>query len=154
MQFDNRQIIIKLKKRRYLSFIVYSVAMILLFFTEWFKRPVLGIDKSLFVISISVIYILYSIVTYILNYNFFSFSNDNDSYIFKFVSLRPFDSEKKTIILRKNSFRGIKIKESFFKLRKEIILFTETKNGVVSYPSISISALSKKNILLLKKILN
>lgn len=153
MQFDNRQTIIKLNKRRYLSFIIYALGLIFLFFSGWFERPVLGIEKSKYVIVISLLYILYLVVSYILNYTFFSFNDEGDTYTLRFVSLRPFDSEKKSIVLQKNYFRGIKIEESFFNFKKELIVFADTKNGVVSYPPISISALSKSHVLILKKLL-
>jgi hypothetical protein len=153
MQFDNRQAIIKLNKRRYLSFIFYTLGLIFLFFSDWFEKPVLGIEKPKYVIAISILYILYIGFIYIINNNFFSFCDENDTYVFKFVSLRPFDSEKKSIVLQKDYFRGIKIQESFFNFKKELIVFAETRNGVVSYPPVSISALSKSHILILKKLL-
>jgi len=154
MQFDNKQTVIKLTKRRYLSFISYTVGLILLFFSGWFEKPVLGIDKTIYVLSISILYILYIVITFITNYNFFSFKDEEDEFVFKFVSLRPFDNKKKSIIIKKKNFRGAEIKKALFNLKIELVLFVETKRGKVSYPPISISALESKYIKVLMDSLN
>lgn len=153
MQFDNRTSIIKLNKRRYISFISYSVLLIFVFFSGWFDKPVLKIDKSVYVIVFSLIYLVYIAVSFIINYSFVSFGDNNDAYVFKFVSLRPFDSKKKSIVIKKELFAGAQYNKSFFGLKQDLILFAKTKNGIVAYPSISISALDTKQIMALKKAL-
>lgn len=139
--------------RRYISIISYSLFMFIVFFSGWFDKPVLNIDKSVYVIAISSIYILYIIISYIINYSYISFSNDGEAFVFKFISLRPFDDKKKSIVLNKSLYKGAKIQSSFFNLKKDLLVFTQAKKGVVSYPPISISALNSKQVEMLKKAL-
>lgn len=153
MQFDNSKTVIKLNKRRYITILAYAMIMIIIFFSGWFKEPLLGIEKAIYVIVITVIYVFYIIIAYITNHSFFSFSNDGENLVFKYVSLRPFDDKRKSIILKKDLYKGAKIRIGFFNLKKELVVYAQTQNGTVAYPPISISALSAQHIMVLKNTL-
>ena len=88
-----------------------------------------------------------------MNYNYIFFTDDSGKFTFKFVSLRPFDNKKKLIEIHKKDFDNSSFKKSFFNLKTDLTLYANTANGVVSYPSISLSALSKEQIQILKKTL-
>ncbi|NOQ23975.1 MAG: hypothetical protein GQ564_01315 [Bacteroidales bacterium] len=142
MVFDNRKIVLRLNKRRYLAILLYLVIMGFLLIPDSFKKTILGYEKSLFVIVLTTLYILYVIYTYVMNYNFFSYNNDGNNLIIRFVSLRPFDNKKRAIEVNKNDFVGYKIKSSLFNLKQDLVIKIKTKNGIANYPPISISALS------------
>jgi hypothetical protein len=118
------------------------------------EKPFLGKDKSFYVILICAIYLLYILITYTLDYNFFSYNDKGNKLIFHFVSLRPFDNKKRAIEIYKKDFEGYKINKSFFNLKEDLILTVKTKRGVANYPPISITALSLKHKNLLKNSLN
>ncbi len=150
MIFDNRDIILKLNKRRYILILVYVTLMIIFFFSGFFEEN----QKVILAISISVIYIIYNIISYHINFSYFSFRDDQESLMFRFVSLRPLDNNKKAIKISKRDFAGFKFEKSFFGYKENLILSIKTKKGVANYPPISLSALSQKHKLMLKQSLN
>ncbi len=150
MIFDNRDIILKLNKRRYILILVYVTLMIIFFFSGFFEEN----QKIILAISISVIYIIYNIISYHINFSYFSFRDDQESLMFRFVSLRPLDNNKKAIKISKHDFAGFKFEKSFFGYKENLILSIKTKKGIANYPPISLSALSQKHKLMLKQSLN
>lgn len=154
MFFDNQKTVVKINKIRYIAILVYVALVSIIFFSGWFDDQILGLSKTSFIVVLSALYILYIIVSYLLNFNFFSFSDEGNKLVFKFISFRPFDNAKKAIEIEKGKFSGYKIEKSFFNMKKELILSIKTKNGVAKFPSISISALSEENLTLLKSSLN
>jgi len=119
-----------------------------------FKERIGGFEKTHVIIFLTVIYIIYVVFAYILNYNYFSFTDENEKLVFRFVSLRPFDNQKKAVEIKKQNFHGYKISHSFLNLKQDLILIIKTKNGIAHYPPISITALDKKQKNLLKAALN
>jgi len=144
MVLDNRNIVVKLNKRRYISLLLFLVAMGVLVLPDVLDDVIFGINKSTLIIEVVLIYVGYIVFAYLLNYYFFRYSDEGSKLVFRFVSLRPFDNRKQAIEVLKKDFRGFKINKYFFNLREDLILRVETKKGVASYPPISITALSKK----------
>ena len=154
MVFDNRNIVMRLNMRRYLTLLAYLVLMGLFLLSGLFDKPVLGYDKATYVIVITAIYLTYIVFAFLLNYNYFSYNDEGNKLIFRFVSLRPFDNKKRVIEIHKKDFEEYKIDKSFFNLKEDLILTVKTKKGVANYPPISITALSLKHKDLLKNSLN
>ena len=150
MIFDNRDIILKLNKRRYILILVYVTLMIIFFFSGFFEEN----QKIILAILISVIYIIYNIVSYHINFSYFSFRDDQEFLMFRFISMRPFDSNKKAVKISKSDFAGFKFEKSFFGYKENLILSIKTKKGIANYPPISLSALSQKHKSMLKQSLN
>ena len=150
MIFDNRDIILKFNKRRYLLVLLYVTFMAVIFFSGLFEEK----QKLKLAVAISVLYVIYNVISLIKNYNYFSFREDQDYFMFRFVSMSPFDSKKRAIKINKNDFAGFDFKESLLGSRKNLILSIQTKNGVANYPPISISALSQKHKNMLKQSLS
>jgi len=154
MLFDNRQKVTQLNIRRYIALLVYLAGMGILILSGVFKEKVAGVDKTFVILAITLVYILYIVFAYISNYNYFSFNDESEKLIFRFVSLRPFDNEKKAIEMLKKDFHGYKIHKSLFNVKQELILLVKSKKGIAQYPGISITALNKKQLSLLKAALN
>ncbi len=149
MIFDNRNIVVRLTIRRYLSLLAFLIIMAFLLLVNVIKRPLWGFDKFFYVVVTCSIYILYVVFTYFRSYNFFSFNDEGEKLVFRFISLRPFDNEKKAIEILKKDFGGYKIHKSFLSFKRELILKVKIKKGVVNYPPISITALSQKHLKML-----
>ena len=144
MVFDNRKIITHLNMRRYITLIAYFISMAILLVDEMniIRKPIFGQEKETFALAITIIYLFYVVYTYILNYNYFSFNDDVDKLVFRFVSLRPFNNKKTAIEINKNDFAGYKFKNSLLNLKQILIIKIRTRNGIASYPPISVTALS------------
>lgn len=154
MFFDNRNTVLRLNKIRYIVLLVFITLISVIIWSGWFDNIVLGMSKLSYIIFLSILYLLYLIISYILNYNFFSYKDDGNKLVFRFVSFRPFDNAKKAIEIDKKSFGGYQVQQSLFRFKKELVLSIKTKKGLAKYPPISISALSEKQIALLKSALN
>jgi len=150
MIFDNRDNILKLNKRRYILVLIYIPLMAFIIWSGIFEETL----KIYLAIAISAIYITYNIISYYINYNYFSFRDDSENLMFRFVSMRPFDSAKKAVQIKITDFAGYKFEKSFFGLKENIILRIKTKKGIANFPPISISALSEKHKQMLKQALN
>ena len=144
MVFDNRKIITHLNMRRYITLIAYFISMAILLVDEMniIRKPIFGQERETFALAITIIYLFYVVYTYILNYNYFSFNDDVDKLVFRFVSLRPFNNKKTAIEINKNDFAGYKFKNSLLNLKQILIIKIRTRNGIASYPPISVTALS------------
>lgn len=154
MFFDNRDIVVKLNKRRYIALLLFLVAMAVLVLPDVLNDVIWGIKKTTLIIEVVILYIGYIVFAYILNYNFFSYKDEGNKLVFRYVSLRPFDNKKQAIEIPKKDFRGYKISKSFFNLKEYLVLKIETKKGVASFPPISITSLSEKQKAMLIQSLN
>ncbi|MDK2977436.1 MAG: hypothetical protein PWP52_150 [Bacteroidales bacterium] len=149
MQFDNKNKVLKLNMRRYIVLLLFTTIIVLLVFTRLLNNPVWVIDKTTAILITIVAYLIYIIITYIINYQYIFYSDEGDKIILKYVSLRPFNNKRNAIEIFKRNYSGYKICKSFLNLKEEIIFFVQTPNGVAKYPPISIAALTPKQ----KKIL-
>jgi len=154
MILDNRNIVLILNIRRYLALLVFLVLMGLILLVDIIEKPFLGMSKSFYVLIICALYVVYVIISYMRDYKFFSYNDESEKLIFRFVSLRPFDNKKQAIEIQKKYFNGYKINKSVFNFKEDLILIVKTKSGVANYPPISITALSLKQKNLLKNSLN
>lgn len=150
MFFDNRNIVVRLNMRRYLTLLAYIILIVVFLVSGLFRKTVLGYDKEVYAMFISVVYLLYVVFTFMVNYNFFSYNDEGEKLIFRFVSLRPFDNKKRAIEIKKENIMGYKIEKSFLSMGKKLILIAKTNKGIANYPPISITALSRSHIRMLE----
>ncbi len=144
MQFDNKNKVLKLNMRRYIVLLFFTTIIGLLVFTRLLNNPVWVIDKTTAILITIVAYLIYIIITCIINYQYIFYSDEGAKIILKFVSLRPFDNKRNAIEISKGNYYGYKIHKSFLNLKEEIIFLVQTPNGVAKYPPVSIVALTPK----------
>jgi hypothetical protein len=148
MQFDNKNKVLKLNMRRYVVLLIFTTIIGLLIFTRLLDN-IWGITKTIALLITIVAYLLYVLITYVINYQYIFYSDEGDKIILKYVSLRPFDNKRNAIEISKENYYGYKIRKSFLNLKEEINFLIQTPNGIAKYPPISIAALTPKQ----KKIL-
>jgi len=143
MKFDNKQNLFKFNVRRYLIPIIFFPLMIVIFLTNFFDDYVKFITKEKFIIIATIIYILYVIYINFVNYCYIEYRDDNSKIILRYVSVRLFSDERNSIEFEKRNFVKYNIEASFFNLKKELVFFIKTPNGIAKYPSISLTGLTK-----------
>ncbi len=89
----------------------------------------------------------------ILKMNYFYINDDAKKITVRFYSAHPFFRKYKTFNFNQSAFVGYEIRSSFFGLHRELILKGKNLQGEFSFPSVSISALSKMETEYLKRFL-
>lgn len=90
-----------------------------------------------------------------LNFNFIIFQETQHKLVLRYYPLHPFHDKFKSIEIPKSQLSHFEIKNTFFGLKPEIILYQQTDKGLAKYPPVCISSLSKsdreKMVISLKK---
>jgi len=108
---------------------------------------------KIILLSVSFIFLLAYIIMHLLKLHYFHLKNDRKNITVRFYNSHPFLRNYKQIQIPIGAFAGYEIQKSFADYKQEIILKINTKKGIVNYPAISISALTKKERTLLYNLL-
>jgi len=154
MKFDNRKNVYMIWFRKLLLTIILLLLIILFGFSDYFKNPVFGIDNSIFLIGLGIIYIIIIILNAILQQTYVFFSDAVDKIIMRYYPIRVLNQKKSSIEIPKSKFVKYEIEKFFFGMKEKIILYQKTKDGIAHYPSISLSAVDKKDRENIKKALS
>ncbi len=104
--------------------------------------------------GLSVIFLLFYWLQYMMEYTYFYFSNNSKNLIFRFYSLRNFYGKPKTIEIAKGSLIKYDIISSFFNRKDSLVLYQKTSKGIAKYPPISLTLLTKNQKTELKRALH
>jgi hypothetical protein len=110
-----------------------------------------SINEVTLAVVFSLFYLAFLMYNYLIDYNYLSFSDEGNKFIFHYISSKPLNKKPKAIEVVKNKFEGYKIERTLFGRKTEIIISVKTQHGVAKYPPINISGLSKTQIILLTK---
>ncbi len=150
MTIDLQRTAIKIRLRGLFMAVLFVCLVCIVLFLEVFKNPVLGLSRAHFILIISILYLLYSLYTFLLDLNYIYFNDDGQKIIFRYYSMRPLSQDKNSVEIPKDSFAGFEIRKTFLGLVPKIILYQKDRAGLFRYPPVSISSLSEKekNLLL------
>ena len=153
MEIENQKKTIFINKMRYITVIAFIVLLVVMLTTDMIKGEFLGLTRYHWAILLSLIYLGQNVFEYLKDYNYIYFIDAENKMLFRYIPLSPFKSKRYSIEIHKNEFHGYKINRSSV-LKKELILFVKTPQGIAKYPPISISALNETEFNKLKKALN
>lgn len=154
MILENQKTAIKIRLRAFVSTIVFTTIIIIIYTTRILNSPVFGLTKHQFAILFALIFIFLLTYYYSLNLNYIYYSDNGHSIIFRYYSLRIFSSRKNSIEIPKKDFIKYDFEKKNFNLKENLILYRRIKTGVAKYPPISISSLTKKEKIKLEKALS
>lgn len=97
----------------------------------------------LFEIILTIICISSFIIYLVIGYNYIYFSNEGNKVILRYQALNPFITNPKSIEIDKNVFVRHEVKETFFGLKKSVVLYQKSPNGIAKYPPVGINSLKK-----------
>jgi len=69
----------------------------------------------------------------VLNYQFFSYSDEGDCIIIRYFTAGIVGGKKNSFEINKTTFSGYKIKSSFFGIIQSLVLFQKVQGGVATY---------------------
>ena len=135
-----------------ISTIIYVLFVFAVYLTDFCEKITPGVDRSWYVIIPGILYLLILFYPNILRLHYLYYSDTGDSLLIKTYPIGFFTSGKKSYKIPKKDFVKAEIKESFFRLRKALILYQRIgKKGVAKYPPVYINGLpseDRKKILL------
>ena len=151
MKFDNRNNTIKIWRRKYIFTILLLSLVIIFGFVDYFQKPVLGLDKSVFIIGLGIFYIILIIINALLKHDFVFYADVGDKIIMRYYPIRIFYRKKHSIEIPKSRFVRYEIEKYFFGMKERMFLFQKTQSGIARYPGVNLSAVDKEDIERIKK---
>ncbi len=151
MKFDNRKNTNKIWIQKTIVILILLILIILFGFLDYFQKPVLGLDKSVYLIALGIIYLILIIINALLKPDFVFYGDIGDKIIMRYFPIRIFNQKKHSIEIPKSRFVKYEVEKFFFGFKERIFLYQKTPNGIARYPGISLSAVDKKDIENIKK---
>lgn len=145
MKFDNRKNTYKIWLGKLLATSTLTVLIISIWFTDYFKTPVLGIDKSWYFIAVVIFFALLAIYSILRKPHYVFFNDSGDKIILRFYPTRMFNRQKSSIEIPKQSFFSVEVKPFLFGTCQMLYVYGKFKSRVAKYPGISLSSVSKKD---------
>ncbi len=90
--------------------------------------------------------VVFLIVMAILRFYYISIYIAPDKIRLRYKSLSPLPSEKNSILIKTEDFYNYKIKESFFGIKKSLVLSMKTPGGIANFSKVSLLSLSQAEI--------
>jgi hypothetical protein len=144
MTFNNFKNIIGLRIRMFAITVILIVYLVLTYVAQIIKFPLFGISDTLATVTLVAIYLFLVFLPMYLNYQFVSYSDDDDKIVFRYFTAGIIGGRKNSVAIDKRNFSGYEVKSGFFGLKKSIILFQNFREGVAKYPPVYISGLTRK----------
>jgi hypothetical protein len=142
MTFDNSKRIINLRITFFLATILLLAYLALAYVAKLIRFPLLGMNDTFWTLILVSIWVILTFMPMFLNYQYVSFSDDNDKIIFRYFTSGFVSGKKNSVEIDKRSFSGYSVKSSFFGLILSIILYQKFAEGEAKYPPVYLSALS------------
>jgi hypothetical protein len=154
MTFDNSKTIIGLRIKLFAATLVLLGYIGLAYAAKLIKFPVLGMSDAQWTIIVVVIWLVICTLPMVLNYQYISFSDEEESIVFRYFNAGIVGGRKNSVEINKAVFAGYSIENKLLGLSKSLVLFQKVGQGTAKYPPIHITALSAEQRTKLIKSLN
>jgi hypothetical protein len=144
MKFDNSRTVISIRIRLFAVTVLLIAYLIVVYFAHLLKFPVFGLSETVFTSILICLYLLFAAYPMVLDYQFISYSDDDDKIVFRYFTSGIAGGKKNSVEINKADFAGYRIDRKFFGLKKSITLFRQLPQGVAKYPPIHIAILSRR----------
>ena len=154
MKLDNRKNTYRIWIAKFLSTIFLTLMIVAIGYTNYFKTPVLGIDKTWYLLALAFFYGSLTLYNILLKPNFVAFSDNGDKIVLRYYPTRIFNQKKNSIEIPKQSFISWEIKKFFFGTCEMLYVYGKFKSKIAKYPGISLSAVNRNDREKIKSALN
>ena len=147
MTFDNTSSAIRIQISKAVCTIAAGVLIALTYTTQlWsYAENAIGVSKAGFTVFLLVLLAGYLAFHLLRRSQFVYFSDKDSKIIIRFYTLTFFDSKKNAYEIPKGQFVDVKVKNSLFNIKKEVIVRQKIGANIAQYPPFSITALPKKD---------
>jgi hypothetical protein len=144
MTFDNSRTIIRGRIRLFTATVLLLAYMTLVYVAEIIRFPLMGFSETVVTMMLVGIYLLIVIYPMVLNYQYISFSDDDDKIVFRYFNSGIIGGKKNSVQIKKSDFAGYRRDKKFFGLIQSVTLYHQLPQGVAKYPPVFISNLNTK----------
>ena len=144
MTFNNSRTIISGRIRLFAVTVLLLGYMVIAYIAALIPFPFLGLSETLLTLILVGIYLVIAIYPMVLNYQYISYSDEDDRIIFRYFNAGIIGGKKNSVEIRKSDFAGYRRDKKLFGLIQSITLFHQLPQGVAKYPPVYISNLSGK----------
>jgi hypothetical protein len=102
-----------------------------------------GWSHDIWTIVFAAIWIFIALLPVMLNHQYISYSDDDDTIVFRYFSSGIFGGSKNFIEIEKRTFAGYETEKRLLGLSLTITLYQNLEKGVAKYPPIHVSVLNK-----------
>lgn len=143
MTLDNSRTVIAGRIRLFIATVLLLAYIVLAYIATIIRFPVFGISDTLLTPVLVGAYLLIVFYPMLLNYQYISYSDDDEKIIFRYFNSGIIGGKKNSVEIAKNEFAGYRRDKKLFGLIQSITLFHQLPQGVAKYPPVYISNLSK-----------
>ena len=104
MTFDNTKQIITLRIRLFVATVLILAYLAVVYLGKLVKFPVLGMNDTGWTVILIGIYLFIFSIPMVLNYQFISFSDDDDNIVFKYFNAGMTGGKKNSVRIYKSTF--------------------------------------------------
>ncbi len=144
MTFDNSKTIIRGRIRLFTATVILLGYMVLAYVAGIIRFPFMGLSDTLLTMILVGIYLFIVIYPMVLNYQYISFSDDEDKIVFRYFFSGIIGGKKNSVEIKKSDFAGYRRDKKLFGLIQSVTLFHQLPQGVAKYPPVYISNLSAR----------
>lgn len=144
MIIDNRATLDKVKKRRVIINVVFTVSALYVMISDFMKEPVPGIRNWMIASFIGLVYIVLGVISLLRKKNYIYVNIERNSIVFRYFSMSLFDKKKNAVEIPLSDFYGYELIKSYGNMVEELVLLRKMNKKVAKYPPISISILTKE----------
>lgn len=152
MQFDNKQGTYRIWLQKFITAVVLTPLILMFSFSNYFNYLFWGIARGFWIGFFCLLWVSVILYHRLSSPYYIEYSDNGNKITLRYFPVKPFNQKKHSIEIPKNKFTKFEIvKGSRY---NSLVLYQNFKKGVGKYPPISLSALSKENLRMLKKSLS
>ncbi len=136
MVINTKEISARIKFSIMLSSLLYAGILVASIVFKWS-------EKYIFEIGLTVFYLLSLGFTYAKKYSYILYNSDGPKIIIRYTSLQPMSAGNFSMEIPKRDFVKAEIKNSLGGLRKDLLMYVRTPQGVAKFKPVSLSTLKK-----------
>ena len=154
IKFQNKKSTMAIWLQKFIMTLLFTICLIFVGFTRWFDQPFLGLDRLYWVSIIVIVWLLVVIFQNARQPCYIYFEDAEDRLILRYYPLKIINQKKNSIEIPKKAFLRYETEKFFFGKFEKLIIYQKFNKDIGKYKPISLSAVSKSDIMKIKTILN
>jgi hypothetical protein len=136
MIINNKEISTRLRLGFMMFALVYMALIVLSLIFSWSKNHMIELVSS-------IIFLLFVVYFVAMKFCYIYYNSESSKILLRYSPLQPLLYGNYSIEVPKKSLVKFEIVDKFFGLRKDLILYVKTPQGVAKYKPVSLSTLTK-----------